>query len=411
MSKINNQRKIVVLLGDGMADLPIESLGGRTPLEAAKTPNMDRIASMGICGTAQTVPTGMDPGSDTANLSVFGYDPRVCYTGRAPLEAINMDIPMGPGDAAFRCNIVRTGGGIMESFTSDHIESAFSAIIMNELSKNINIKGIEFYAGVSYRNIMIWRDYPHADITSATPPHDISGRGVADYLPKGSGSDILNRIMNESKKIIAESSAVAEARARLKGNPESAWIWGGGRRPSMNTLAETRGLHGYTISAVDLIHGIGKAAGLKPLKVEGATGYIDTDYEGKVAALIDGIDRSNFVFLHVEAPDESGHAGRLDHKLQSIEDFDARVVGPVMKAMERYPEYSVLVMPDHPTPVALKTHTSDHVPFCAYRSPGWEDASLADKKSAGYSEPAAAATGLHVEKGHQLLDLMISGKF
>lgn len=407
---MKTKRKYLILLGDGMADYPVPELGNRTPLEAAHTPNMDALCARGILGLVKTVPDGMAPGSDTANLSVFGYDPKKSYSGRAPLEALSMGLVLGDGDIALRCNIVNAAGGLMNSFTAGHIQSDFSKVIIDEMNRAIKIPGVEFHAGVSYRNIMVWRDYPHGDISETTPPHDIQDKETASYLPKGDGSGALVRIMEQSREIIAGSAAVREAGKKFKGNPESVWLWGGGRRPRMETLASRFGLTGYTISAVDLIHGIGKAAGLEPITVPGATGYIDTDYEGKADALLKALETADFVYLHVESPDESGHEGSLEHKMKAIEDFDSRVVGRVISGLDKFSDYAILVMPDHPTPLSLRTHTSDPVPFCMYRTGGWEDNSLKGCSGSSYSEKGGRATGLYVPEGHRLLELMINGK-
>lgn len=405
-----NKRKYVILLGDGMADLPMDELGKKTVLEYAATPNMDFIARKGFCGMTRTVPEGMSPGSDTANLSIFSYDPGKYFTGRAPLEAINMDIQLGENDVAFRCNIVNAADGVMNDFTSDHIDSRLTEIVINELASNIKIPGIEFYPGVSYRNIVVWRDYPFDNITDTTPPHDIQTQKVAPYLPDGDGADILRMIMGESAGIISSSKIINESKKQYKGDPESVWLWGGGRRPAMETLNEKFGLSGHTISAVDLIHGIGKAAGLKPLHVDGATGYLDTNYEGKAEALKNGLKDSDLVFLHIEAPDESGHEGNLEHKLQAVRDFDSRIVGPALEILKEYNDFIMLVMPDHPTPIKVRTHTPDAVPFCIYSS---ENVFTEERKkySAGaYSEKDAANTGLFVEKGSSLMEIMVRGK-
>ncbi len=406
---MTEERKIIVLLGDGMADLPIDSLGGRTPLQYASTPNMDRVASEGITGMAKTVPDGMQPGSDTANLSVFGYNPEKFYTGRAPLEALNMGIELGPNDAAFRCNLVNLSGDVMADFSSDHIDSDFTRIIIDELRANIKIDGIEFYPGVSYRNIVIWRNFPFSEITSTTPPHDITDREIQPYLPEGGGADVLRELMALSSRIISESAAVKEAEGKYRGNPTSIWLWGGGRKPAVTTLEQRFGLNGYTISAVDLIHGIGRAAGLSPYPVNGATGYIDTNYSGKSNALKSALKKGNFVYLHVEAPDESGHEGSLEHKLRAIEDFDSKIVGPVLETVSSYDKYSLLIMPDHPTPVSIRTHTSDPVPFCMQRTGGWTDGSLAGKTAPRFNEVDSSTTGLFIDQAHRLLEIMING--
>ena len=392
-----------------MADHPVESLGGKTPLEHARTPRMDFLARQGILGLARTVPEGMPPGSDIANLSLMGYDPRVSFSGRAPLEALNMGIDLGPGDLAIRCNMVEIRDGVMHDFSAGHIASEFSALVMRELAAGTDIPGMEYHPGVSYRNILVWRGYPHGGLPDTTPPHDIHGSPAADHLPRGDGAETLRRIMARSAEIIASSPAIAEARKRLKGSPTSVWLWGCGRKPAMETLESRFGLRGRTISAVDLIHGIGRAAGLSPIHVPGATGYLDTDYAGKVRALMEALPDVNFILLHVEAPDESGHEGNLEHKLKAIEDFDEKIVGPVAEGLSAYPEHALMVLPDHPTPLALRTHTGEPVPFCLHASAGWGGTPYESMHGSCFSEAAAAATGLYIPEGHRLIELMLNG--
>ncbi len=408
-----DDRKYIILLGDGMADLPLDELGGKTILEFCRTPNMDFMARNGVTGMTKTVPNGMPPGSDTANLSIFGYDPAKCFSGRAPLEAINLGIELGPNDTAFRCNIVNAADGVMNDFTSGHIDTRLSEIIIEEIINNTSFTGIEFYPGVSYRNIMVWRNYPYSEITDTTPPHDIQTEKTANYLPAGYGSDVLCELMSISKSIISGSDAVKKGLNKYQGYPESIWLWGGGRRPSMNTLMERYGLYGHTISAVDLIHGIGKAAGLTPLHVDGATGYIDTNYRGKADTLLNSLGDSNFIFLHVESPDESGHEGNIEHKIKSIEDFDAQIVGTILDGMKKYPDYTILVMPDHPTPVNIRTHTPDPVPFCIYSySEKFQDRFKKERrafKAASFCEKDATSTGLFIDHAHDILKIMIKG--
>ena len=403
--------KYIILLGDGMADTPLDSLDGKTPLEYAKTPNMDSIAQNGICGMARTVPEGMHPGSDTANLSVFGYNPAEFYTGRAPLEALSMNISLEKQDAAFRCNIVNTENGIMKEFNGGQIDTALAKIVIEEVGAHIRpYPEIELYPGVSYRNIMVWRGFPYGNLPDSTPPHDITGKETASYLPQGAGSELLLEIMGISKSVIASSNAIKEGMKKYRGVPESLWLWGGGFKPSVKPLSERFGLKGFTISAVDLIHGIGIAAGLSPCRVEGATGYLDTNYEGKAKAALDRLEEGNFVYLHVESPDESGHEGSVENKIRAIEDFDRRVVGPVLEGLKKFKNYTVLAMPDHPTPVSILTHSSDPVPFCMYRTAGWDDENFNAAAAPSYNEITAARTGLFISDGHKLIELMINGK-
>jgi 2,3-bisphosphoglycerate-independent phosphoglycerate mutase len=407
---LNKEKKIVILIGDGMADYPIEELGGKTPLEVADIPNMDYLARNGIFGITKTVPDGMAPGSDTANLSIFGYDPKLYFTGRAPLEALNMNIKLGPNDVAFRCNLVNIENNIMKDYSSGQIDTEFSSIVINELNKNIsnNQYKIELYPGVSYRNIMVWRDYPYDNIPQTTPPHDITGKEIFDFLPKGGPEAlVLESTMTASVNIINNSDIIKKNRSIYNGQPTSTWLWGGGKKPEIETLQKRFGLHGYTISAVDLIHGIGRAAGLSPRHVDGATGYIDTNYSGKASALLKAIKSSNFVFLHVEAPDESGHEGNLEHKIKAIEDFDKKVVGPVFQGLKNFPDYTILVMPDHPTPIKLKTHTADPVPFCIYSN---KQFSGFQKSPADicFTEKMARTTGNYIDKAYNLIQIMIN---
>ncbi|MDI9425171.1 MAG: cofactor-independent phosphoglycerate mutase [Spirochaetota bacterium] len=406
-----NDHRIAVLLGDGMADYPVDSLGGKTPLEAAGTPNMDYLAAHGLLGLARTVPEGMVPGSDTANISVFGYNPKEVYTGRAPLEALNMGIEMGPRDVAFRCNLVTIDDGVLVDFSARHIETEFAHLVVRELALRLGTDSLVFHPGVSYRHILIWKDYPHEELADTTPPHDIQGRPAGDYRPRGAGAETLCRLMDESVRVIASSESIRSATARYRGRPVSAWLWGAGRRPAMPSLIERFGLHGHTISAVDLIHGIGRAVGLSPIRVDGATGYLDTNYSGKAEALLSAMERANFVFLHVESPDESGHEGKLEHKLRAIEDFDSLVVGRVMEGMRRYDDYTLLVMPDHPTPLSLRTHTADPVPFCVYPSSGFAVDGYRREAVRGFNEKSASATGLFVEEAHRLIEIIMNKSF
>jgi 2,3-bisphosphoglycerate-independent phosphoglycerate mutase len=404
---LNKDKKIAILIGDGMADYPLDELGGKTPLEAANIPNMDFLAKNGVFGITKTVPDGMAPGSDTANLSIFGYDPAKYFTGRAPLEALNMNIELGPNDAAFRCNLVNIDNGQMQDYSADQIDTEFTRIVVKELKNAIDTNDIELYPGISYRNILVWRNFPYKDLPQATPPHDITGKEIQDFLPKGSGSDELRVIIEKSQSIIANSDIIKKSRSRYRGNPNSVWLWGGGKKPAIETLNDRFGLYGYTISAVDLIHGIGRAAGLIPWRVDGATGYIDTNYLGKANALLEAIKDSNFIFLHVEAPDESGHEGNLKHKIKAIEDFDKKVVGPVIEGLKKFSDYTILVMPDHPTPIKLRTHTSDPVPFCIYSN---KEFSGFRKSSANisFTEKMARTTGNNINSAHNLIQIMIN---
>ncbi len=408
---MSNKRKYIIIVGDGMSDFPLDDLHGKTPLQAAHTPHMDSLAKKSIVGVTRTVPQGMKPGSDTANLSIFGYNPKKYYTGRAPLEAINMGIELAENDIAFRCNLVSINDGIMNDFTSDHIDSELTKIVIKEIKKSLNNSDIELYAGVSYRNILIWRNYPYADIPEAFPPHDITGEIISKYKPTGEAARYIWDLTEKSWAIIQDSEIIKNAFSRFKGSPTSIWLWGAGKKPAMDSFADRFNLSGYTISAVDLIHGIGKAVGLKNKFVEGATGYLDTNYEGKARAALEVLEESDFVFLHIEAPDESGHEGSITNKLRSIEDLDNKIVGPVLKGLEKFEDYTVLLMPDHATPISLKTHVDDPVPFCMFSNKDIKKPVSMITTARAYSEVEASRTGLVVEDASGLIEIMVKGSF
>jgi 2,3-bisphosphoglycerate-independent phosphoglycerate mutase len=396
--------KYVVLLGDGMSDEKLEQLDGKTPLQAAKTPHLDYLAQRGRLGLAQTVPEGLPPGSDVANLSVFGYDPKSCYTGRSPLEAASMGIALGPTDVAFRVNLVnldpRGGRLIMNDYSAGHISTPEGQELIEALQQELGDDEFHFYPGVGYRHLLVWRD--GREQLTATPPHDITGRCISDYLPRGDGADRLVNLMNSSQMIFHRHPQYRRRLEAGKTPANSIWLWGQGRAPSMTTFREKFGLSGAVISAVDLVRGIGICAGLEIIKVEGATGYIDTNYQGKAAAALAALERLDYVYLHVEAPDEAAHSGNLAHKLQAIEDFDAQIVGPVLAGLRKFGDYRLLCTPDHPTPLARMTHTSDPVPFILY---GGEEEPRPGV--AGYDEESARATGLLVADGFRLMEMML----
>jgi len=396
--------KYVVLLGDGMSDETIAELGNRTPLQAAKTPNMDFMARRGLLGLAQTVPAGYPPGSDVANLSMFGYDPTKCYTGRSPLEAASMGVELGPEDVAFRVNLVhldaRGGRLIMDDYSAGHISTADGRELIEELQRQLGDQEFSFHPGVSYRHLMVWHNGKTK--IQATPPHDITGQDIIQFLPKGEGADRLIYIMN-SAQMIFHSHPQFKRRSEQGDTPaNSIWLWGQGKAPAMEGFQAKFGLAGAVISAVDLIKGIGVYAGLDVIEVPGATGYLDTNFKGKAEAALQALQERDFVFLHVEAPDEASHSGKLGHKLQAIECFDEQVVGPVLEGIKQFGEYRILCAPDHPTPVELMTHTSDPVPFVIYSGEEKENPAVA-----GYDELSAAATKLHVSEGFRLMEMLL----
>ncbi|UEC43494.1 MAG: 2,3-bisphosphoglycerate-independent phosphoglycerate mutase [Methanothrix sp.] len=360
---METKMKLVILLGDGMADHPIEELGGKTPLEAAETPNMDRIARDGWGGLARNVPPGMPPGSDIANLSVMGYDPKRYYTGRAPLEAAAMGVPLGPEDVAFRCNLVTVDRDrrIMVDYSAGHISSEEGRELIEALRKAQ--PAARLHPGVSYRNLLV-QGGDEGLKAVCTPPHDITGQQIDGYLPKGEGSAPLRDMMASSVPVLEKHPLNLRRANEGKRPANMIWLWGQGKAPSMPKFRGIWGIEGAVISAVDLLKGMGVYAGLEVINVPGATGVLDTDYEGKVAACLDALDRVDFVFLHVEAPDEMSHDGLLDGKIEAIRRFDERIVGPVLAGLERSDhEWRVLVLPDHPTPLSIRTHTDEPVPF------------------------------------------------
>lgn len=395
--------KVIILLGDGMSDVVYSELENKSPLRAAKTPNMDFMARHGQVGLAGTVPAGLPPGSDVANLSVFGYDPRTCYTGRSPLEAVSMGVALGPDDVAFRMNLVTLnphGSALyMEDFSADHISTEEGRGLVASLQKEIGSAEFEFHPGVGYRHLMVWRG--GKDGMTATPPHDITGKSVLAYLPRGDGAATLNNIMNHAQMVLHDHPLNKKRKEEGKLPANSIWLWGHGKTPKIAPYREKFGLTGAVISAVDLIKGIGVCAGLDVVNVEGATGYIDTNYLGKARAALAALEDHDFAYVHVEAPDEASHSGRMDHKIQAIEDFDRQVVGTVLEGIGKFGDFAILCTPDHPTPVRLMTHTAEPVPFIIYRGgegPG--------NGALSYDEEQAKATGLVVE-GHRLMEMLM----
>jgi len=395
--------KIAILLGDGMSDVTYSQLGNKSPLQAAETPNMDFMAQHGQIGLAHTVPDGLPPGSDVANLSVFGYDPRTCYTGRSPLEAISMGVELGPDDVAFRMNLITLkphGSKLyMEDFSAGHISTEEARELVASLQRELGSAEFEFHPGVGYRHLMVWRG--GKDGMKSTPPHDISGKGILEHLPKGDGADTLISIMNSCQMVFHDHPVNRKRKDENKLPANSAWLWGHGKTPKISSYKDKFGLSGAVISAVDLIKGIGVCAGLDIINVAGATGYIDTNYLGKAQAALAALEEHDFVYVHVEAPDEASHSGRMDHKIQAIQDFDRQVVGTVLEGIKKFGEYAILCTPDHPTPVHLMTHTSEPVPFIIYRG-GAE----VQGNAGGYDEEQAKASGLVVE-GHKLMEMLL----
>ncbi len=399
--------KYLILVGDGMGDRPLPELEGRTVLEAAPTPHMDRLAREGRLGLARTIPPGKDPGSDTANMSLMGFDPAVYHTGRSPIEAAAMGVELGPRDIAFRCNLVtlarQEGQTLMADYAAGHLDSASAAQFISALDQALGRDGLKFYPGVSYRHLLVWRDGPLEALT--VPPHDRTGQGVDDVLDQGGESARVNELVRASWEVLA-GHPLNQLR-RHEGKPEvnSIWLWGQGTKPSLPTFQERFGLTGFTVSAVDLIKGLGLLAGLKAVDVPGATGFLDTDYAGKVRAVVEGLKDSDIAFLHVEAPDEAGHSGKLELKLRAVEEFDRQVVGPVLDGLAGLGPHRVLLATDHYTPLEVKTHTAEPVPYVIWDSrengPG----------GAGFNEKAAeAAAGGKVVPAFDLVGSLVEAE-
>jgi 2,3-bisphosphoglycerate-independent phosphoglycerate mutase len=391
--------KYIVLVGDGMSDRPLESLGVKTPLQVAKKPHLDYLAQHGMVGLVKTVPDGVSPGSDVANLSILGYDPRKYYTGRAPLEAASQNIQILPNQTAFRCNLVTVQNETMIDYSSGHIPTAEARSIIESLAKEINTSEIKFYPGVSYRHLTIING-DFAELI-CTPPHDITNQSILNSLPNGKNSELVKKLMDKSVPILA-NHPVNQARIKAGKNPTTTiWLWGQGKPPQMPTFQEKYQISGGVITAVDLVKGLGKYAGLEAPNIPGATGYLDTNYRGKVDAARVMLDKYDFVLVHVEAPDECGHQGKADLKIRAIEEFDELIVGPILDHIYRYPEFRLLVLPDHATPISIQTHSSEPVPFILYTSP-----EIPSAPTQTYDEFSAESTRIFVENGFEMMDIL-----
>lgn len=395
--------KYVVLIGDGMADYPIEELGGKTILQAARIPAMDYIATHGKTGLAKTIPDGFSPGSDIANMSIIGYDPAVYYSGRAPLEAASIGVALAQDDVAFRCNLITIENGRMKDYSAGHISSEEAKILIETIDTELGNEELNFYPGISYRHLMVARKNLGAE-AECTPPHDITGKKITDYLPGGKDGKFLSELIKESMSIL-ELHPVNLERINEEKNPaNSIWVWGQGYAPKFAPFKELYRKSGAMISAVDLLKGIGIYAGLDIIEVPGATGYLDTNYEGKVDAALETLKTKDLVFVHVEAPDETGHEGSIEKKMQAVEDFDSRVVAPILKHAEASVEpFTILVLPDHPTPISLKTHTRDPIPFAIYRT----DKADPDETTA-FNEESVKKGSMGLVKASNLIGMLVN---
>lgn len=399
--------KYVVILGDGMADYPVPQLDNKTPLQYAKKPNIDELAKKSLIGLVKTVPDGIPPGSDAANLSVMGYNPKKYYTGRSPLEAVSMGIELSDTDVALRCNLVTLSehedyaNKTMIDYSSDEISTEEAKILIEAVNQALKTETINFYPGISYRHCMVWDNGKTG--LGCTPPHDILEKKITDFLPKES-SGLLLDLMIKSYDILSQHPVNIARQQKGLRPANSIWLWGEGKKPMLSSFQEKYSISGSVISAVDLLKGIGICAGLTSIDVEGATGNIHTNFSGKAAAALEALKTDDFVYVHIEAPDECGHRYEVENKPRSIELIDEKVVGPILEGIKAFGDYRILVLPDHPTPLSLRTHTSEPVPFILYDS--------TDEKVSGvtgYDEEQAKTSGVLIDEGYTLMDLFIKG--
>ncbi|MFH0878038.1 MAG: cofactor-independent phosphoglycerate mutase [Candidatus Omnitrophota bacterium] len=394
--------KYIVLVPDGLADYPIEQLGGKTPVEVAETPNMDYVVEHGLLAQALTIPARLSPASDVANLSIMGYDPVKYYTGRAPLEAAYLGVDLGDDEIAFRCNLVTVTDQKMSDYSAGHISTKEAAALIEQLNRGLGSEEIRFIPGVSYRHLLVLKGFENEELvkTVCCPPHDIANEPVKKHLPRGKGAGVLLELMEKSKTVLA-SQEINKVRIDLGENPANMiWLWGLGLKPTLPLFREKFGLTGAVISAVDLIKGIGKIIGLDVINVEGATGYYDTNYQGKAEAGLRALETRDFVFIHVEATDEAGHNGDLRMKIATIERFDKMVVGTILKAFKDRDDFRIMVLPDHATPVELRKHVADKI-CVAMMGQG-----IAQNGFKVFSEAEAKNSKMYFE-GHQLMEVFL----
>lgn len=400
--------KYAIIIPDGCADEPQDSLGGRTPLQAANIPAMDAVAAAGVVGRSNNTPAALPAGSDTANLSLLGYNPLEHFTGRAPLEAAAQGIDLGPNDWAIRCNLVTVEDQIMKSFTAGHISSAEAAELIQTAQANIGGKEMVFYPGVSYRNLLVYRGTgqpaPFSMDTRTTPPHDLTDRTVLDDYPRGPGSDLLAHLMSESMRLFADHPVNVARRAAGKPPATTVWLWGLGSAPRLEPFADLYGKRGAMITAVDLLRGLASLIGWKRVEVPGATGYLDTDYAAKGRYAVEALNDVDVVCVHVEATDEASHEGDAAAKVKALEEIDRHIVGPVHAALKKHGEYRILVTPDHPTPLRTKTHSHGDVPFAMAGS------DIAPDGAGVYDDPTAGRSSLSFDEGWRLMGHFLGRK-
>lgn len=401
--------KHVILLGDGMADYRIPQLSNKTPLEYAHKPNMDRLASMGQMGLVRTVPHGIAPGSDVANLSVLGYNPKLYYTGRSPLEAASLGISLSPHDVAFRTNLVTLSDEeiyedkTMIDYSADEISTEEATELIRFVNEKFRTSQISFTPGMYYRHCMVW-NYGLTGL-GLTPPHDIQGKNIRPYLPDSQNISFLINMMKESYELLKDHPINQERQERGLRPANSIWLWGEGKKPQLPSFYEKWQISGTMISAVDLLRGIAKCARMDVSIVEGATGNLHTNYLGKATAALTALNNnSDFVYIHVEGPDECGHRGEIENKVKAIEMIDEKLLAPLINGLNDFEDYKIIILPDHPTPLSIRTHTSDPVPFVLYQK-----SANSQSENQSYNEFSASETGFCIEQGNTLMDYLIKG--
>ena len=391
--------KYAIIIPDGAADEPLEQLGNKTPLEAADKPNMDKISRQGRLGLVRTVPEGMEPGSDVAQMSLLGYDPKKYYTGRAPIEAVARNVQLNPDDWVFRCNLVTIADGKMADHSAGHISTKEGAQLIEQLNQQVTNDKIRFYPGVSYRHLLVLKGFD-MDVRTC-PPHDYIGQPVEKILPRGKGADFLTDLMMRSQQFF-HNHDINKVRTDLGENPVSSiWLWGQGKKAGLESFHKRFGIKGAAITAVDLVRGLAKLIGFDLIEVPGATGFIDTNYEGKGKAAIKALDEYDLVFVHIEAPDEAGHAGNAEQKTKAIEQIDKFIVGPLFEAIQHYKSWRIMVLPDHPTPIKTGTHCPDPVPFAIAGT------NVEGIFNSPFTESDAAKSGLRIDIGHELMEYFL----
>lgn len=399
--------KYLVVLYDGMADYPVPALDGKTPMEVAKKPLLDKLARFGKVGTVKTVAEGLKPGSDIANMSVLGYNPKECYTGRSPLEAVSIGVDMKDTDIIFRTNLVTLSDEenyedkTMVDYSAGDISTAEAAEIIKSVQEHFGNEKFAFYSGVAYRHCLVWSNGT-LDLGKMTPPHDISGKVIGEHLSKSENAKELIAMMKESYDFLMEHPVNKKRIADGKRPANSIWLWGEGTKPTLPDFKEKYGVEGSIISAVDLLKGIAKCAGMGSPDVEGATGYIDTNFEGKADCAIEELKTKDFVYIHIEAPDECGHRNEPENKVKAIEIIDERVLARVLPELDKYEDYKVMVLPDHPTPIVTMTHAGDAVPYLIYQK-----SKASDNGIESFTENTAKEEGNYVEVGYTLMDSFI----